>query len=135
MPLVRSSPRLARWSYSFIPPASDNYQATTAACFDLAITKDGYRYQMPDEIAARLVPYGTTYTIIQFYRFVRGQNLTGAGTRFDCSSTNPARHWTQLTEVYCYNDFLTAVRSIRPGVTVTSPAAVANAWGRGNPNS
>ena len=155
VPLVRSSPRLARWSYSFIPPASDNYQATiaqsrgfldawglfayaagvtdatvqanvvsdcfaygrrydsgvnrksevkppwwiaaasvnggycndpTAACFDLAITKDGYRYQMPDEIAARLVPYGTTYTIIQFYRFVRGQKLTGAGTRFDCSS-------------------------------------------------
>lgn len=107
----------------------------TAACFDLAITKEGYRYQMPDEIAARLVPYGTTYTIIQFYRFVRGQNLTGTGTRFDCSSPNPARHWTQLTEVYCYNDFLTAVRSIRTGVTVTSPAAVANAWGRGNPNS
>lgn len=106
----------------------------TAACFDLAYTDDGLRYQTPDEIAERLVTYGTSYTIIQFYRFVSGQNLTGSGTHYDCSSPNPARHWTQLTEVYCYNDFLTAVRSIRPGVTVTSPAAVAHAWGRGNPN-
>ena len=35
VPLVKSSARLARWSYSFTPPASDSYLATIAL-FDQA---------------------------------------------------------------------------------------------------
>lgn len=42
-------------------------------------------------------------------------------------------NWTSHTEMYCLNDFLTIIASIKPGIVVTDPATVATAWGRGNP--
>ncbi len=57
---------------------------------------------------------------------------TQNGTRWDCSSPNPALHWTNDVERYCYSDFQRVIRAIAatPGITVTDPLTVGTAFGR-----
>lgn len=93
------------------------------------------RYTMPASViaAVRSLRPGQWLTF-QAYLLVKGTNpaYTQNGTRWDCSSHNPALHWTNDVERYCYPDFQRIVRGIAatPGVTVTDPLTVGEAFGR-----
>ena len=50
--------------------------------------------------------------------------------KWDCTSPDWHAHWTYDAERYCWNDYLSIVKSIPPNVVVTDPASVAKAWGR-----
>ncbi len=52
-------------------------------------------------------------------------------TQWDCTSPNPALHWTNDVERYCYSDYQQILQAIAASsVTVTDPLMVAAAWGR-----
>src|SRR5262249_39252077 len=54
------------------------------------------------------------------------------GTRWNCTSANPDRHWTNDNERYCYNDWQQIVKAIkaRGNIIVTDPLTVGKAFGR-----
>jgi hypothetical protein len=71
---------------------------------------------------------------LQAYILVTGTNPGYAhnATRWDCTSPNPALHWTNDNERYCYSDWQQIVNAIAamPNVTVTDPLTVGVAFGR-----
>ncbi|WP_405140216.1 Ig-like domain-containing protein [Sphaerisporangium sp. NBC_01403] len=93
-----------------------------------------YRYTSPDQLAEFLRGYPGRWRVLQAYRFMRGKRIvdTGQGESWDCTGTSWRGHWTGGAEAYCLNDFLTALRMAGGQATVTDPAAVAGAWGRGD---
>ena len=100
------------------------------SCWNVAAPK---HYESP--VAVRelfAVPADHWYTV-QFYQLVEGRLGTVGGTssqRWDCTSADWHQHWTSRSELYCFADFLAALDGIPPGVVVTDPASVAEAWGR-----
>jgi len=68
---------------------------------------------------------------IQSYVLVTGTNPSYAtnGNRWDCTSTSPARHWTNDVERYCWVDFQAILAAIPSTVQVNAPDAVAAVWG------
>ena len=68
---------------------------------------------------------------IQSYVLVTGTNPSYAtnGNRWDCTSTNPARHWTNDVERYCWVDYQAILAAIPATVQVNAPDAVAAVWG------
>ena len=68
---------------------------------------------------------------IQSYVLVTGTNPTYAtnGNRWDCTSANPARHWTNDVERYCWVDYQAILAAIPATVQVNAPDAVAAVWG------
>ena len=52
--------------------------------------------------------------------------------RWDCTSPNPALHWTNITVRYCYSDWQKIIQAIAadPNITVTDPQTVGEAYGR-----
>lgn len=76
---------------------------------------------------------GDQWDDLQFYQLVTGSSNQSKAYSWDCTSSNWKLHWTSHTEMYCLNDFLTIIASIKPGIVVTDPATVATAWGRGTP--
>ena len=105
--------------------------AADATCSDIA-THGGRRYQLPSEVAARMHPEPNHWSAVQFYRFVEGSRNDPAdpGFAWDCTSPDASQHWTTKAEIYCWDDYLTALDAISPDVIVTDPLDVANAWGR-----
>jgi hypothetical protein len=93
------------------------------------------RYARPTSIIAeiRSLRPGQWLTL-QAYLLVKGTSpaYTHNDTRWDCSSPNPALHWTNDVERYCYSDFQRIARAIAatPGITVTDPLTVGKAFGR-----
>lgn len=93
------------------------------------------RYTRPTTIIAeiRSLRPGQWLTL-QAYLLVKGTSpaYTHNDTRWDCSSPNPALHWTNDVERYCYSDFQRIARAIAttPGITVTDPLTVGEAFGR-----
>jgi hypothetical protein len=61
------------------------------------------------------------------------------GTGLDCTNPDWRYHWSTLAEYYCADDFFNAVRAAKTSwganVGAATPAQVALAWGRGNPNT
>ena len=72
--------------------------------------------------------------IFQAYVLVTGTNpsYTSDRMRWDCTSPNPAEHWTNVTVRYCYSDFQQIIQAIAnmPGITVSDPQTIGKAWGR-----
>jgi hypothetical protein len=68
---------------------------------------------------------------IQSYVLVTGTNPVYAtnGNRWDCTSANPARHWTNDVERYCWVDYQAILAAIPATVQVNAPDAVAAIWG------
>ena len=64
---------------------------------------------------------------MQAYRFVTGVR-TGPASQWDCTSTDPAQHWTSRAELYCWDDFRWALDQIGDDVIVTDSRTVADAW-------
>lgn len=89
-------------------------------------------YMQPSALAATAQKaYGAFWTAIQWYRFVSGKYGTlGTGYAWDCTSPDPADHWTGKAELYCYDDFLATLNGIdMTRLTVTDPAGVAEQQG------
>jgi hypothetical protein len=104
---------------------SGNCNDAAAACYNAI--PGGKRYMLPSRIEHVLSPKPWQYNIVQFYRFVSGSGHVGT-ISWDCTSPNDNEHWVTSNELYCYNDFQTAVDAHGPNVTFTDPATVANAW-------
>jgi hypothetical protein len=50
-------------------------------------------------------------------------------TRWDCTSSNPADHWTNDVERYCWSDLRTILAAIPATVIINAPSGVAAVWG------
>ena len=105
----------------------------TQPCYNVHV-KNG-RYTMPTTIINqihRLKP-GMWY-IFQAYLLVTGTNphYTSNMNRWDCTSSNPAEHWTNVTVRYCYSDFQQIIQAIAadPSITVSDPLTIGQDWGR-----
>ena len=105
----------------------------TQPCYNVHV-KNG-RYTMPTTIINqihRLKP-GMWY-IFQAYLLVTGTNphYTSNMNRWDCTSSNPAEHWTNVTVRYCYSDFQQIIQAIAadPNITVSDPQTIGKAYGR-----
>lgn len=102
-----------------------------ASCY----TIEQHHYAMPGTVIAeiRALKPGQWLTL-QSYILVTGKNppYVHNTTRWDCTSPNPALHWTNAIERYCYSDWQQIMRAIAatPGVTVTDPLTVGVAFGR-----
>ena len=72
--------------------------------------------------------------IFQAYILVTGTNpkYSSNMNRWDCTSPNPAEHWTNITVRYCYSDWQKIIQAIAadPKITVTDPQTVGEAYGR-----
>ena len=72
--------------------------------------------------------------IFQAYILVTGTNpkYSSNMNRWDCTSPNPALHWTNITVRYCYSDWQKIIQAIAadPNITVTDPQTVGEAYGR-----
>jgi len=62
------------------------------------------RYSQPANVIRQI--QANPHAILQGYRFVTGEKLTGKGDTWDCTS---AVHWTSRDEVYCYSDLLAII--------------------------
>jgi hypothetical protein len=107
-----------------------------APCYSVSSGANGRaRYDEPSTIIARIqaLQPGQWFTL-QAYLLVTGSNpgYSQNATRWDCTSPNPALHWTNDDERYCYSDWQQIVSAIAamPGVTVTDPLTVGVAFGR-----
>lgn len=104
---------------------SGNCNDPALPCYTKPAT--GLRYTLPARIDQVLNSKPGTYNIVQWYRFVTGAKPSG-GITWDCTSPNVADHWVSSSELYCYNDFQTAIQARAPGVIYTDPDTVAMAW-------
>jgi hypothetical protein len=77
--------------------------------------------------------------LVQFYHLVTGSRpRNGTAPAWDCTP-DWRYHWSNLAEYYCTDDFFNAVQGAQAtwngNVSAATPAQVAQAWGRGNPNT
>jgi hypothetical protein len=79
---------------------------------------------------------------LQAYVLVRNSNPTNGvnqyktnADRWDCTADNPAYHWSNDAERYCWVDFQRIIKAIQnnPNVVVTDPEGVAQNWGMSPP--
>jgi hypothetical protein len=103
------------------------------ACNDLSqpcATVLQKRYFSLDRLGQLMQSGPGEWTVLQSYKFVTGKSggLTSATPAWDCTSPDWHEHWSNSLEVYCWNDYLGAVKTIPSSVTVTDPASVAAAW-------
>jgi hypothetical protein len=105
----------------------------TAPCYTVHV-KNG-RYTQPSAMITHIeaLKPGQWFTL-QAYLLVTGKNPKYAHDRmrWDCTSPNPALHWTNVTVRYCWSDYQQILRAIAadPSITVTDPLTVGRAWGR-----
>jgi Polysaccharide deacetylase len=94
-----------------------------------------HHYALPSTVIAeiRALQPGQWLTM-QSYILVTGKSPPYAHnkTQWDCTSPNPALHWTNAIERYCYSDWQQIMRAIAaaPGIRVTDPLTVGVAFGR-----
>lgn len=90
------------------------------------------KYWSLPALEAAMHPTAGQWSIVQPYKMITGSYRPGAtsGQTWDCTSPNWRDHYTSISETYCWNDFLAALKTIAAGVTVTDPATVAQSWGR-----
>jgi hypothetical protein len=105
----------------------------TQSCYNVHVQNG--RYTMPSTIInqiERLKP-GEWY-ILQAYLLVTGTNPKYASNqnRWDCTSSNPAEHWSNVTVRYCWSDYQQIIQAIAadPKITVTDPLTVGKLYGR-----
>jgi hypothetical protein len=105
----------------------------TQPCYHVHISNG--RYTMPSTIINRIekLKPGQWY-ILQAYVLVTGTNPEYASNRnrWDCTSSNPAEHWTNVTVRYCWSDYQQIIQAIAadPNITVTDPLTVGKIYGR-----
>lgn len=83
-------------------------------------------YESPVTLDNLMDVAGGEWVVVQMYKLVEGENLTGSPT-WDCDGPWQ-EHWTSMTELYCDDDYMAAVDQIPVGVQTVDPATVAEAW-------
>ena len=89
-------------------------------------------YMTPNKVISKIKALQPgQWLSIQSYVLVTGTNPAYATNknRWDCTSANPARHWTNDVERYCWVDFQAILAAIPATVQVNAPDAVAAVWG------
>jgi len=105
----------------------------TQPCYNVHIQNG--RYTLPSTVISEIkkLQPGQWY-IFQAYILVTGTNpkYSSNMNRWDCTSPNPALHWTNITVRYCYSDWQKIIQAIAadPKITVTDPQTVGEAYGR-----
>ena len=105
-----------------------------APCYTIG-ARGGRRYTPPSTIISEIrgLRPGQWFTL-QAYVLVTGTNpaYRSNSTKWDCTSPNPAEHWTNDLERYCWSDYQQILRAIAadPSITVTDPLTVGKAFGR-----
>jgi hypothetical protein len=87
-----------------------------------------YRYANPIALANLVTVAPGEWAVVQFHKLVSGARLTGTST-WDCTADDWRRHWTNQTEIYCWNDYQRILAGVPASAVVTDPATVARAWG------
>jgi Polysaccharide deacetylase len=104
----------------------------TQPCYTVHVQNG--RYTMPSRIISYIQSLKPgQWFIFQAYLLVTGKNpkYTSDKMRWDCTSPNPALHWTNVTVRYCYSDYQQIIQAIaNKGVTVIDPLTLGQAWGR-----
>lgn len=121
---AKSGPPWFAKTFSFNGGRCDN---PTLACHTLPTR---FAYGSPATLVKDLNPGPGEWSIVQLYRFATGANTTGSTLQWDCTGSDWRNHWTNSTELYCWKDFLSAIKGIGPSVVTIDPAGVAAAWGR-----
>lgn len=103
-----------------------------AACYNTPGATS--RYHTPASVIAGInaLQPGQWMTI-QAYVLVTGTNppYTSSTIRWDCTSSNPALHWTNDNERYCYSDYKRIITALAAkGIPTTDPLSVGIAFGR-----
>ena len=99
----------------------------SAPCYTYSFSHAPNRYRSPTSMAQLVASaQASQWITLQAYLLVTGSRPG----LWDCTSPDWSQHWTYDTERYCWNDYLSVVSTLPPGVTVTDPASVGAAWGR-----
>src|SRR5439155_11791583 len=120
------SPGVAPWFAKVLSVDGGACNDPTLACYTLARSS---HYGLPPTLVSAQQAAPGTWQGIQSYTLVTGTGSIGS-TAWDCTSPDPAKHWSTKGEVYCWTDYQTVIGAIPASVTVTDPASVAAAWGR-----
>jgi hypothetical protein len=111
----------------------------TQPCYHVHV-KNGH-YTQPSTIIRHIKALKPgQWLTLQAYLLVTGTNpkYTYNKTRWDCTSSDPAEHWTNTTVRYCWSDYQQIIQAIAadPHIAVTDPLTVGKAFGRsvGSPN-
>ncbi len=97
-----------------------------------------YRYTVPRQVMTQIqnLQPGQHYSL-QTYLLVRNTNPVYQTNKaqWDCTDPNPAYHWSNDVERYCWSDFKRILTFLQndPNITVTDPEGVAVAWGLSPP--
>ena len=89
-------------------------------------------YMTPNKVISKIKALQPgQWLSIQSYVLVTGTNPAYATNknRWDCTSANTARHWTNDVERYCWVDFQAILAAIPATMQVNAPDAVAAVWG------
>lgn len=106
----------------------------TQPCYTIA-AQGSQRYTLPSTIITKIenLQPGQWFTL-QAYLLVTDTNpqYTTNGTQWDCTSADPAEHWSNDVERYCYSDYQQIMQALAcdHNVTVTDPLSVGVAFGR-----
>jgi hypothetical protein len=103
-------------------------------CGPVTIDGSTLTYQDPQAVidAIEALPPGRVVTL-QAYLLVTGKSppYTASKDQWDCTSSDPADHWSNDAERYCYSDFQEVMQALYDsGITITQPLAVDAAFGR-----
>ena len=105
----------------------------TQPCYTVHVVNG--RYTMPSKVIAKIesLKPGQWFSL-QAYLLVTGTNprYSQDRMRWNCTSSNPALHWSNVTVRYCWSDYQQILQAIAadPAITVTDPLTVGRAWGR-----
>jgi hypothetical protein len=97
-----------------------------------------YRYTVPRQVITQIqnLQPGQHYSL-QTYLLVRNTNpaYQTNKARWDCTGANPAYHWSNDVERYCWSDFKRILTFLQndPNIVLTDPEGVAVAWGMSPP--
>jgi hypothetical protein len=104
----------------------------TAACYHTPGATSRYRTPASVIAAIKALQPGQWMTI-QAYVLVAGTNpqYTSSTIRWNCTSSDPARHWTNDNERYCYSDYKKIIAAVAAkDIPTTDPLHVGIAFGR-----
>lgn len=103
-------------------------------CYSDKLVRNARRYMLPAQLDASVSTLNGTWSVVQFYRLVDGSQGTAATAAglpaWDCTSPDPARHWSHLPEEYCWADFEAYISGLPAGIVDADPAEVATLYGR-----
>ncbi len=105
-----------------------------ASCYSLSVRSNA-RYSLPSRIIARIKALQPgQWLMMEAYLLVTGTNPKYAHDRmrWNCTSSDPADHWTNVAVRYCWSDYQQILQAIAadPSITVADPLTVGTAWGR-----